>query len=348
MSRHRGAKRLRRYELLESSSLLSMAYTLSREREPFPHGTPGSLWPTLSLFDSRYHSWHAYTIRSRAEFSLSSTFAHLPYSLGGYQPQINYHSQCHGPPDDDRVGRLGFLQKKECYSKGARGLTVLAVGTPALHGEFNFTGYMSESAGQSFTPIRAGGTLLPKLRVHFASSFDHCSLSYLRISTCYLCRFWGVGSVHREESPSNSKFFLEVFNIVDYDNSRDYNRLATMEGRGNIACHKSEARFGTLLREGRLASRAFRDEAFWRSQVNFGPPNPATDEKALWYGVKGSVYVVTLPAFQRCLEDGPDAAERRPGSGFPTGGGGQETAISRHITTYRQHRRDLGRQPDWE
>lgn len=92
--------------------------------------------------------------------------------------------------------------------------------------------------------------------------------------------------------------------------------------RGNIACHKSEARFGTLLREGRLASRAFRDEAFWRSQVNFGPPNPATDEKALWYGVKGSVYVVTLPAFQRCLEDGPDAAERRPGSGFPTGGGG--------------------------
>ncbi|KAH0712692.1 hypothetical protein KY289_008651 [Solanum tuberosum] len=29
------------------------------------------------------------------------------------------------------------------------------------------------------------------------------------------------------------------------------------------------------------------------------------------YGVKGSVYVVTLPAFQRYLEDGPDAAERR-------------------------------------
>jgi hypothetical protein len=73
--------------------------------------------------------------------------------------------------------------------------------------------------------------------------------------------------------------------------------------RGNIACHKSEARFGTLLREGRLASRASRDEAFWRSQVNFGPPNPATDEKA--YGVKGSVYVVTLPAFKRCLEDRP-------------------------------------------
>jgi hypothetical protein len=31
------------------------------------------------------------------------------------------------------------------------------------------------------------------------------------------------------------------------------------------------------------------------------------------YRVKGSVYVVTLPAFQRCLEDGPDEAERQPG-----------------------------------
>ncbi|KAK6791545.1 hypothetical protein RDI58_010626 [Solanum bulbocastanum] len=52
--------------------------------------------------------------------------------------------------------------------------------------------------------------------------------------------------------------------------------------KGNIACHKSEARVGTLLREGRLASRAFRNEAFWKSQINFGPPNPATVEKALW------------------------------------------------------------------
>lgn len=114
--------------------------------------------------------------------------------------------------------------------------------------------------------------------------------------------------------------------------------------RGNIACHKSEARFGTLLREGRLASRASRDEAFWQSQVNFGPPTPATDEKA--HGVKGSVYVVTLPAFKRYLKDGPDASDD-PGADSPPAGG-QETAISRHITTYRQDRRDPGRQPDWE
>ena len=59
------------------------------------------------------------------------------------------------------------------------------------------------------------------------------------------------------------------------------------------------------------------------------------------------MYVVTLPAFQRCLEDGPDAAERgdqREGADSPPAGG-LETAISRHITTYRQHRRDPGRQP---
>lgn len=48
------------------------------------------------------------------------------------------------------------------------------------------------------------------------------------------------------------------------------------------------------------------------------------------YGVKGSVYVVTLPAFQRYLEDGPDAAERRPGSGFPTGRGTGDGHLKAH------------------
>ena len=42
------------------------------------------------------------------------------------------------------------------------------------------------------------------------------------------------------------------------------------------------------------------------------------------------MYVVTLPAFQRCLEDGPDAAERRPGSGFPTGGGTGDGHLEAH------------------
>src|SRR5665213_2636163 len=42
-SRHRGAKRLRRYGLLGVISLLSPAYLLSVERWPSTHGTTGSL-----------------------------------------------------------------------------------------------------------------------------------------------------------------------------------------------------------------------------------------------------------------------------------------------------------------
>ena len=46
--------------------------------------------------------------------------------------------------------------------------------------------------------------------------------------------------------------------------------------------------------------------------------------------IKGSVYVVTLPAFQRCLEDGPDTAEQRPGSGFPTSRGTGDGHLKAH------------------
>lgn len=48
------------------------------------------------------------------------------------------------------------------------------------------------------------------------------------------------------------------------------------------------------------------------------------------YGVKGSVYLVTLPAFLWCLEDGPDAGEPRPGRGFPTGRGTGEGHLKAH------------------
>ena len=95
--------------------------------------------------------------------------------------------------------------------------------------------------------------------------------------------------------------------------------------KGNIACHKSEARGRFPTARGTPREPGFGDEAFWRSQVNFGPPNPATDEKD-----RGRVYVVTLPAFQRCLEDGPDAAERRPGSGFPTSRGTGDGHLEAH------------------
>jgi hypothetical protein len=47
MSRHRGAKPPRRYELLEAISLLSPEYLLSDERRPFHSESAGSLGPTF-------------------------------------------------------------------------------------------------------------------------------------------------------------------------------------------------------------------------------------------------------------------------------------------------------------
>ena len=51
MSRHRGAKRSRRYELLEIISLLSPEYLLSVERWPFHTGPPGHYDRLSSLLD---------------------------------------------------------------------------------------------------------------------------------------------------------------------------------------------------------------------------------------------------------------------------------------------------------
>ena len=48
MSRHRGAKPRRRYELLGEISLLSPAYLLSVERWPFHTETTGSLRPAFA------------------------------------------------------------------------------------------------------------------------------------------------------------------------------------------------------------------------------------------------------------------------------------------------------------
>src|SRR6187397_3691466 len=51
MSRHRGAKRFRRYELLGIFSLLSPAYLLSVERWPFHTGPPDHYVRLSSLLD---------------------------------------------------------------------------------------------------------------------------------------------------------------------------------------------------------------------------------------------------------------------------------------------------------
>nr|KYP76393.1 hypothetical protein KK1_020634 [Cajanus cajan] len=68
--------------------------------------------------------------------------------------------------------------------------------------------------------------------VILSSSFDMVLSSALVYSTCSSVSVWGtvsspggwigVRSVHREDCPPNSKFFPGSFNLVDYDNSRDY------------------------------------------------------------------------------------------------------------------------------
>ena len=69
MSRHRGAKRLRRYGLLGVISLLSPAYLLSVERWPFHAGPPDHYGRLSSLLElSLSQSGGLMPLHSRADF----------------------------------------------------------------------------------------------------------------------------------------------------------------------------------------------------------------------------------------------------------------------------------------
>ena len=69
MSRHRGAKHCRRYELLGSISLLSPAYLLSVERWPFHAGPPDHYGRLSSLLDlSVSQSGRLMPLHSTADF----------------------------------------------------------------------------------------------------------------------------------------------------------------------------------------------------------------------------------------------------------------------------------------
>jgi hypothetical protein len=69
MSRHRGAKRRRRYELLGVISLLSPAYLLSVERWPFHSGPPDHYDRLSSLLDlSVSQSGRLMPLHSSADF----------------------------------------------------------------------------------------------------------------------------------------------------------------------------------------------------------------------------------------------------------------------------------------
>ena len=69
MSRHRGAKRFRRYELLGIISLLSPAYLLSVERWPYHIGPPDHYGRLSSLFDmSVSQSGRLIPLRSKVDW----------------------------------------------------------------------------------------------------------------------------------------------------------------------------------------------------------------------------------------------------------------------------------------
>ena len=92
MSRHRGAKHCRRYELLGSISLLSPAYLLSVERWPFHNGPPDHYNRLASLLDmSVLQSGKHMLLRSTAD--LFPAWAYLcapPLLFGRRPPQPNY------------------------------------------------------------------------------------------------------------------------------------------------------------------------------------------------------------------------------------------------------------------
>jgi hypothetical protein len=89
MSRHRGAKPIRRYELLESISLLSLAYLLSVERRQFHILTVGSFGPAFAsarLVCLAVNRAYTHTLVHMVANHVEPSFALLRYLLGGSRP----------------------------------------------------------------------------------------------------------------------------------------------------------------------------------------------------------------------------------------------------------------------
>jgi hypothetical protein len=153
MSRHRGAKRRRRYGLLGVISLLSPAYLLSVERWPFHAGPPDHYGRLSSLLElSLSQSGLCHCTHGLISDQPEPTIARLRYSLGGDRPsQTTRHAgsrtRVHGPRLDvrDRKGGISrmpppqlapglhrlppilhirSLTPLQSCSKGARGLSV--------------------------------------------------------------------------------------------------------------------------------------------------------------------------------------------------------------------------------
>ncbi len=95
MSRHRGAKRFRRYELLGIISLLSPAYLLSVERWPFHEGPPDHYDRLSSLLDlSVSQSGWLMPLHSNSRFPTGlSQPSRAPLLFRRRPPQSNYPPQ---------------------------------------------------------------------------------------------------------------------------------------------------------------------------------------------------------------------------------------------------------------
>ena len=92
MSRHRGAKQPRRYELLGVISLLSPAYLLSVERWPFHTGPPDHYDRLSSLLElSLSQSGLCHCTQQPMSDRFEPTFARLRYHLGGDRPSQTTH-----------------------------------------------------------------------------------------------------------------------------------------------------------------------------------------------------------------------------------------------------------------
>jgi len=119
MSRHRGAKRCRRYGLLGTISLLSPAYLLSVERWPFHSGPPDHYGRLSSLLDlSVSQSGGLLPLHSTSDFRPLRAHRRAPPLLFGRRPpQSNYPP--HRVPDPDHGPRLDIKQIKGGISRVA-------------------------------------------------------------------------------------------------------------------------------------------------------------------------------------------------------------------------------------
>src|ERR1700730_14984629 len=101
MSRHRGAKRPRRYGLLGVISLLSPAYLLSVERWPFHKGPPDHYVRLSSLLDlSVSQSGRLIPLHSTSDFRPLGAYHRTPPLLFGRRPPQSNCPPCAVPVPD--------------------------------------------------------------------------------------------------------------------------------------------------------------------------------------------------------------------------------------------------------